>query len=43
MIFIGFAIFLVLLVSTSLIEKTLKSMEKQNERIIELLEEIRDK
>ncbi|GIN85929.1 hypothetical protein J6TS2_23150 [Heyndrickxia sporothermodurans] len=43
MIFIGFAIFLLFLVSTSLIEKTLKSMEKQNERIIELLEEIRDK
>jgi hypothetical protein len=40
---VGIAILLILFFSTSIIEKTLKSIEKQNNRVIELLEEIRDK
>jgi hypothetical protein len=40
---VGIAILLILFFSTSIIEKTLKSIEKQNDRVIELLEEIRDK
>lgn len=43
MTFVGAAILLILFIATNLIEKTLKSMEKQNERMIRLLEEIRDK
>ncbi|MFD2680354.1 hypothetical protein [Bacillus seohaeanensis] len=43
MTLVGIAILLILFFSTSIIEKTLKSIEKQNDRVIELLEEIRDK
>ncbi len=40
---IGVAIVLIVFFSSSVIEKTLKSIEKQNNRVIEILEEIRDK
>ncbi|WP_382350628.1 hypothetical protein [Lederbergia graminis] len=41
-IFILIAIFIVIFISTSIIEKTLKSINKQNDRIIELLVEIKE-
>lgn len=37
------AILLVIFFSSSIIEKTLKNIEKQNEQIILLLKELRDK
>ncbi|MGD7044770.1 hypothetical protein [Jeotgalibacillus proteolyticus] len=40
---IGIAILIVLYVTTSTIEKSLRSIEKQNEQVIELLKEIRDR
>ena len=40
---IGIAIVLIVFFSSSIIEKRLKSIQKQNNRIIEILEEIRDK
>ncbi|QSB09213.1 hypothetical protein MHB65_10870 [Lysinibacillus sp. FSL K6-0075] len=40
---IGIAIVLIVFFSSSIIEKRLKSIEKQNNRIIEILEEIRDR
>ncbi|MEK3953787.1 MULTISPECIES: hypothetical protein [Psychrobacillus] len=40
---IGIAILLIVLFSSSTIEKRLKSIEEQNNRVIEILEEIRDK
>ncbi|ACA39954.1 hypothetical protein P799_07435 [Lysinibacillus sphaericus CBAM5] len=40
---VGIAIVLIVFFSSSLIEKRLKSIEKQNNRVIEILEEIRDK
>ncbi len=43
MYFVGIAIMIVIVISTSTIEKSLKKIEKQNETAIELLEEIRDK
>ncbi|WP_301950646.1 hypothetical protein [Bacillus sp. V59.32b] len=42
MLFVGIAILIVLFISTTTIEKTLKSIEKQNSRVIELLEDIRN-
>ncbi|WP_267129000.1 hypothetical protein [Radiobacillus deserti] len=40
---VGIAILLIVFFSSSIIEKKLKSIEKQNNRIIQVLEEIRDK
>ncbi|WP_447402839.1 hypothetical protein ACE1MS_08740 [Lysinibacillus sp. fkY74-1] len=40
---VGIAIVLIVFFSSSLIEKRLKSIEKQNNRVIVILEEIRDK
>ena len=40
---IGIAIVLILFFSSNIIEKRLKSIENQNKRVIEILEEIRDK
>ncbi|MEQ6048448.1 hypothetical protein U2I53_05385 [Lysinibacillus capsici] len=40
---IGIAIVLIVFFSSSIIERKLKSIEKQNNRIIEILEEIRDR
>ena len=40
---IGIAIVLIVFFSSSIIEKRLKSIEEQNNRVIEILEEIRDK
>lgn len=40
---IGIAIVLIVFFSSSTIEKSLKSIEEQNNRVIEILEEIRDK
>ncbi|MEF7494540.1 hypothetical protein V4V34_08130 [Lysinibacillus sphaericus] len=40
---VGIAIVLIVFFSSSLIEKRLKSIEKQNNHVIEILEEIRDK
>jgi len=40
---IGIAILIIVLFSSSTIEKRLKSIEEQNNRVIEILEEIRDK
>ena len=40
---IGVAIVLIVFFSSNTIEKSLKSIETQNNRVIELLEEIRDK
>lgn len=40
---VGIAIVLIVFFSSSIIEKRLKSIEKQNNRILEILEEIRDK
>ncbi|WP_197278990.1 hypothetical protein [Lysinibacillus sp. ZYM-1] len=42
-VIIGIAIILIVFFSSSIIEKRLKSIEKQNTRVIEILEEIRDK
>ncbi|WP_332634966.1 hypothetical protein [Halalkalibacter flavus] len=39
----GIAIVLIVFFSSSIIEKRLKSIENQNKRVIEVLEEIRDK
>jgi len=39
----GAAILLVLVISTSTIEKSLKKMERQNEEIIKILEDIKNK
>ena len=41
--FVGIAILIVLVISTSTIEKSLKSIQKQNSMVIDLLKEIRDK
>lgn len=43
MFVVGIAILIVIVISTSTIEKSLKSIEKQNEIIVELLKDIRDK
>lgn len=40
---IGIAIVLSVFFSSSIIERKLKSIERQNNRIIEILEEIRDR
>lgn len=40
---VGIAILIVVGISSSRIEKSLSSIEKQNDRVIELLKEIRDK
>ncbi len=40
---IGIALVVIVFTSSSTLEKRLKSMEKQNDRIIEILEEIKDK
>jgi len=40
---IGIAIVLIVFFSSSIIERKLKSIERQNNRIIEILEEIRDR
>ncbi|WP_175423010.1 MULTISPECIES: hypothetical protein [Lysinibacillus] len=40
---VGIAIVLIVFFSSSIIEKRLKSIEQQNNRVIEILEEIRDK
>ncbi|MDP9741513.1 UNVERIFIED_ORG: hypothetical protein QFZ59_003343 [Bacillus sp. B2I3] len=42
-LFIGIALILIVFFSLSIIEKRLKNIEKQNNRVIEILEEIRDK
>ncbi|MFE0506750.1 hypothetical protein ACWF7H_16985 [Peribacillus butanolivorans] len=42
-LFVGIAIILIVFFSSSIIEKRLKNIEKQNNRVIEILEEIRDK
>ncbi|MDE5416174.1 hypothetical protein [Alkalihalobacterium chitinilyticum] len=39
----GIAIIIILFVSSSVIEKRLKNIESQNNQVIELLKEIRDK
>jgi hypothetical protein len=39
---VGIAIILIVFFSSSIIEKRLKSIENQNNRVIEILEEIRD-
>ncbi|MBS3679869.1 hypothetical protein KGF86_06570 [Ornithinibacillus massiliensis] len=39
---IGIAIVLIIFFSSSIMEKRLKTIEKQNNRVIELLEEIRN-
>ena len=41
--FVGIAILIVIVISTSMIEKSLKTIEKQNDTVIELLKEIRGK
>jgi len=43
LVFVGIAILIVIVISTSTIEKSLKSIEKQNAMVIELLKEMRDK
>ncbi|WP_269779706.1 hypothetical protein [Bacillus sp. ms-22] len=43
MLFVGIAILIVLFLSSTMIEKSLKRIEKQNELIIELLKEKIDK
>ncbi|MFJ7700609.1 hypothetical protein [Lysinibacillus fusiformis] len=40
---VGIAIVLIVFFSSSIMEKRLKTIEKQNNRVIEILEEIRDK
>ncbi|USK74281.1 hypothetical protein [Peribacillus frigoritolerans] len=42
-LFVGIALILIVFFSSSIIEKRLKKIEKQNNRVIEILEEIRDK
>lgn len=42
-LFIGIALILIVYFSSSIIEKRLKNIEKQNNRVIGILEEIRDK
>ena len=42
-ILIGMALILIVFCSSNIIEKRLKNIEKQNIRVIEILEEIRDK
>ncbi|PJN91301.1 hypothetical protein CVN76_05695 [Bacillus sp. mrc49] len=42
-ILIGMALILIVFFSSNIIEKRLKNIEKQNIRVIEILEEIRDK
>lgn len=42
-VIIGIAIILIVFFSSSIIEKRLKTLEKQNKSIIEILEDIRDK
>ncbi|MFJ7466908.1 hypothetical protein [Peribacillus frigoritolerans] len=42
-ILIGIALILIVFFSSNIIEKRLKNIEKQNNRVIEILEEIRDK
>ena len=37
--FVGTAILIVIVISTSMIEKSLKAIEKQNDTVIELLKE----
>ncbi|MEY8733044.1 hypothetical protein AB9M92_12490 [Peribacillus frigoritolerans] len=39
----GVALILIVFFSSNIIEKRLKNIEKQNNRVIEILEEIRDK
>lgn len=41
-LFVWIAIFIVIFISTNIVEKTLKSMKNQNDRIIELLEHIKE-
>lgn len=41
--FTGIILIGIVLISSSMIEKKLDSLGKQNERVIELLEEMRDK
>ena len=43
MLIIGIAVLLIVLFSSSTVEKRLKSFEEQNNRVIEILKEIRDK
>jgi hypothetical protein len=40
---VGTALVLLVYFSSNIIEKRLKTIEKQNNRVIEILEEIRDK
>lgn len=40
MLFVGIAILIVLVIATNTIEKTLKSIEKQNEIVINLLQDL---
>ncbi|MDL4840248.1 hypothetical protein [Aquibacillus rhizosphaerae] len=40
---IGIAIVLIVFFSSSIMERKLKAIEKQNDRVIQILEEIRDK
>ncbi|WP_185152270.1 hypothetical protein [Peribacillus simplex] len=42
-LFVGIALILIVFFSSSIIKKRLKNIEKQNNRVIEILEEIRDK
>ncbi|TWE03376.1 hypothetical protein FB545_0441 [Peribacillus frigoritolerans] len=42
-LFVVIALILIIFFSSSIIEKRLKNIEKQNNRVIEILEEIRDK
>jgi hypothetical protein len=42
-LFVGIALILIIFFSSSIIEKRLKNIEKQNNRVIEILEEISDK
>jgi hypothetical protein len=41
--FVGIALILIVFFSSNIMEKRLKNIEKQNNRVIEILEEIRDK
>ncbi|WP_186303758.1 hypothetical protein [Bacillus pumilus] len=43
MIIVGISILIMLFVCSSMVERTLKNMEKQNETIIRLLEELNHK
>ena len=43
MFVVGIAILIVLFISTATIEKSLKTIVKQNDSIVELLKDIRDK